>query len=94
MTPLALLSAIALAGPCTATDGDSLVCNGKRLRLSSINAPDFTRSPPCRQRRAGYICINAKAERAKQQLARVILSKRVTWQVVDYDRYRRAGALV
>jgi micrococcal nuclease len=78
---------------CTATDGDSLRCNGKSLRLLAINAPDFTRSPPCRQRRPGYICDNALADAAKRHLARTIRGKAITWRVVDYDRYRRAVVL-
>ena len=42
MIALPILGAIATLAGCTATDGDSLNCNGERIRLLGIDAPEFS----------------------------------------------------
>lgn len=38
---LLFLAAVALAGPCTATDGDTIRCGAERIRLTAIDAPEM-----------------------------------------------------
>ena len=80
------LSVAALTG-CTAIDGDTLNCNGERIRLQGIDAPEFS-CPRNRQ------CVEGNAQAAKDYLARLIRGKRLTIERPGQDRYERTLAVV
>lgn len=97
---LLLIAAALLAAPVaaepyeicdapTVVDGDTLKCGRQRLRIWGIQAPDKKGSLPCRQRRPGYVCDDAKAEQAKRALQRLIAGKRLACVRVDMDGYGR-----
>ncbi len=66
-------------------DGDGpLWCrSGEKVRVAGVQAPDFTSASPCRQRRAGYVCDDAAARRARTIATRLTLHQRLTCQPVD-----------
>lgn len=80
-----LLAAVLSLG-VVATDGDTLkMVDGTKLRLVDIQAPDYLKSLPCRERRSGYVCDDAKAKAAGDYLNRLIAGKAVRWTLVDAD---------
>jgi micrococcal nuclease len=59
---------------CLATDGDSLVCDGQRVRLLKIDSPEWYE--------AGY-------QEAKDHMRLLIQGKRVTCIVAARDKFHR-----
>jgi hypothetical protein len=64
-------------------DGDGLLwCrSGQKIRVASIQAPDFTSAEPCRRpdsRRANYTCDDQAATRSQQIVSRLVLGKQLT----------------
>ena len=56
-------------------DGDSLrLCDGTRVRLAAIDAPEWESSPRCTdpRRRARAVCDNALAARSRDALAALL----------------------
>lgn len=85
-----MLEAFAL---CLASvyDGDSLrTCDGTRVRLAAIDAPEWESSPRCidPRRRARAVCDNALAERSRDALA-ALLADGALCVDLGPDVYRR-----
>ena len=88
--------AAALAGStftCTVTrvhDGDGpLWCaEGPKVRIAGVQAPDFRSAEPCRQRRAGYVCSDARARKSQRTVSALVLRRRLTCQALEpsYNR--------
>lgn len=72
-----------VSGPARAIDGDTLIVDGKRIRLAGIDAPER------RQHCSGtYYCGIA----AWQTLSDAVADKTITCKIIDRDRYdRRVG---
>lgn len=85
--------AAALILICTAPavhDGDSLRCQGERVRLAGIDAPEMADSPRCNdERRARSNCDQDAAIRSRDYL-RSLTRGEVRCSVVGRDRYGRA----
>lgn len=58
-------------------DGDGpITCrNGIKVRVAGVQAPDFERASPCRQRKPGYVCDDAKAHASQRIAAGLVLGK-------------------
>lgn len=81
---IAAASAVAPAPfACTVTkvhDGDGpLWCaSGVKIRVAGVQAPDYENTEPCRQRRIGYVCSNAAADRSRGIVERLVLNRTMT----------------
>lgn len=87
MTILPFLAGLAALTGCTATDGDSLNCNGERIRLLGIDAPEFH----CPRNRN---CVAGDPHAAKAHLVALIKGRRLTITRIGKDRYNRTLAVV
>jgi endonuclease YncB( thermonuclease family) len=87
MIVLPFLAGLAALTGCTATDGDSLNCNGERIRLLGIDAPEFK----CPRNRS---CVAGDPRAAKDHLAKMIHGRRLTITRIGKDRYNRSLAVV
>lgn len=88
---MAILLALAALSPvynCTATDGDTLNCNGERIRLIGMDAPEMGRCPSNRR------CVKGDGQAAKRYLATLIRGRSLTIERIGRDRYDRTLALV
>lgn len=88
--PVLLLVALALpanaevvSGPAYAVDGDTLVLNGKHVRLAAIDAPELDQS--CQRDGQAWAC----GEEAKRQLDSMIAGQTVYCQGEEVDQYGR-----
>jgi endonuclease YncB( thermonuclease family) len=87
---------LAAAGVCIANvhDGDSLrLCDGERIRIANIDAPEMPGSPKCGQGRRGW-CDYALAERSRDALQAFIGLGPVSIQRQGQDAYGRTLARV
>ncbi len=82
----AILALPALYG-CTVIDGDTLNCNGERIRLLAIDAPEFS----CPRNRN---CVSGDPQAAKDYLAAIINGRSLTIERTGRDRYDRTLAVV
>ena len=74
--------ALTLSTGVIASDGDTLkLADGSTLRLEAIQAPDYPKSPPCKARKAGYVCDAEKADAARAYLQSLITGRAVRWHV-------------
>lgn len=100
-----LLLALAAATVCVArvSDGDTIrLCNGERVRLLGIDAPELRYSERCsaksRARLAGSRnpawCDHAKGEASRAALARFMATGTVRVERRGIDRYKRTLARV
>lgn len=100
---MSLLPIFAAAGLCIASvhDGDTIrLCDGERVRLQGIDAPELADSPRCspqqRQRLAGSKnpawCDYAAGARSRDALQAFILTGRVSIERFGQDRYGRTLA--
>ncbi len=66
-------------------DGDGPLWwrSGQKVRIAGVQAPDYESAEPCRQRRAGYVCSDAAADRAQAITSRLVLRQRIICQPVD-----------
>jgi len=83
-----------LASACIADvhDGDTIrTCEGERIRISNIEAPEMRGSPKCR--RGGW-CDYALAEQSRDELSAFLASGTVTIARSGTDRYDRTLATV
>lgn len=87
MIALPILGALAALSGCQAVDGDSLTCNGERIRLLGIDAPEFH----CPRNRT---CVDGDPRAAKDYLAAMIEGRKLTIKRVGKDRYNRTLAVV
>lgn len=88
--PVLLLVALAfpanaevVSGPAYAVDGDTLVLNGKHVRLAGIDAPELDQS--CQRDGQAWAC----GEEAKRQLDSMIAGQTVYCQEDGVDQYGR-----
>ena len=87
MSLIALLIALAPAQvSCIATDGDSLRCGEKRVRLIGIDAPELH---GCRK---GRVCAKGDPVASTQALARIVDGHPVHLERHGRDRYGRTLA--
>lgn len=87
MIPLPILGALAALTTCQAVDGDSLNCNGERIRLLGIDAPEFH----CPRNRT---CVDGDPRASKAYLAALINGRKLSIKRVGKDRYSRTLAVV
>lgn len=87
MTALGILSALAALSGCYALDGDTLRCDGERIRLLGIDAPEFH----CPRNRT---CVAGDPRAAKAYLAALIDRRKLTIERIGKDRYHRTLAVV
>lgn len=87
MIGLPILAALASPTCCYAVDGDTFKCNGERIRLLGIDAPEIH----CPRRRS---CVAADLRTSKAYLAALIEGRRLTIARVGKDRYARTLAVV
>lgn len=83
---------LALCLTVTVWDGDTIRCDGQRLRIAQIDTPELKGSPACATpaKRAKHWCDHEAGERAKQALIRFIASGKVTIEYTGrVDVYRR-----
>lgn len=86
MPALSLLAAAALA--CTVIDGDTLRCEGERVRLLGIDAPEIGH---CRK---GRDCAPGDGRASKANLERLVRGRQIRIQRMGRDRWGRTLALV
>ena len=72
---------------CFAVDGDTLRCDGERIRLLGIDAPEIH---GCRQ---GRVCVPGDGQASKRSLE-AMMGGRISVQRVGQDRYGRTLAQV
>lgn len=84
---LLLSAALAAGGTCQAVDGDTLRCNGERIRLLGIDAPEKGKC------RAGRKCAPGDPK-ASQRSLKAALTGKLRIQRVGTDRYGRTLAMV
>ena len=81
---------------CLATlvhDGDSFRCDGERIRIVNIEAPELPGSPKCESGRNGW-CDHRLAYQARDALSALFRSGRVGIERAGTDRYGRTLARV
>ena len=91
------LGFLAAAALCVGSvhDGDTLrSCNGERIRIANIDAPEMRGSPKCTDRRRNGWCDYALAERSRDALAGLLSSGRVQIRRSGTDRYGRTLATI
>lgn len=80
---------------CTAPavhDGDSLRCNGERVRLIGIDAPELADSPRCHDARKARSDCDQKRAIASRDHLRSLTRGEVRCESVSRDRYARVLA--
>lgn len=88
-----MLEAIFLCLAPIIYDGDSLRCDGERIRIMNIDAPELPRSPKCARGRTGW-CDHQKGYQARDALTAFVGSGRVTVKRAGADRFGRTLARV
>ena len=73
-------------------DGDSLRCNGERIRLIGIDAPELADSPRCHDARRARSNCDQKAALASRDYLRSLTRGEVRCRIEARDRYGRALA--
>ena len=93
MLTIALAAALTCFSP-TVHDGDTIRCDGARVRIWGIDAPELDRSPRCRTGGA-WACDPAAmryAIPARDRMIELTHGRTVTCEQMDVDRYRRIVA--
>lgn len=75
-------------------DGDTIRCDGERVRILDIDAPELASSPRCTDRRRTGWCDDALARRSRDALAEFLASGPVRIERRGKDRYGRTLAMV
>lgn len=86
-----ILSA-ALCLVVTVHDGDTIRCDGEKIRILNIDAPELPGSPRCRDRRKAGWCDYELAARSRDALKAFLAGGPVTIQRSGVDRYGRTLA--
>ncbi|KHK89123.1 nuclease [Novosphingobium malaysiense] len=74
-------------------DGDTVrSCEGERIRIENIDAPEMPDSPKCTDRRRSGWCDHALARQTRDELAAFLRRGRVTISRSGTDRYGRTLA--
>jgi len=94
-----MIPALVLCLTVTVWDGDTIRCNGERVRIANIDAPELPGSPRCdpRHLRRGKNpswCNTPLAIRSRDELRRFVLRGRVEIERQGVDRYGRVLARV
>lgn len=87
---------LAAAAACIASvhDGDSIrLCDGERIRIANIEAPEMPGSPKCERGRRGW-CDYQLAEQSRDALAALLASGPVEIVRQGLDSYGRTLARV
>lgn len=74
------------SGTARAADGDSLTMNGRRIRLSGMDAPELTQS--CRRAEADWLC----GASARSHLAEMVRGGGIACSLIGTDKYGRTLA--
>lgn len=91
----AALAALILCTVVTVHDGDTIRCNGERVRIVDIDAPELPDSPKCKDRRASYAwCDFGAGYKSRDALRGLLASGQVRIQRVGVDKYGRTLAYV
>jgi endonuclease YncB( thermonuclease family) len=88
---------MAAAFVCTSPqvhDGDSLRCNGERIRIANIDAPELPDSPRCTDPRRSGWCDPVLAVKSRDALRVFLARGPVTIHRTGVDRYGRTLARV
>lgn len=80
------MSATLLCLSLIVTDGDTFRCNGVKVRIEAIDAPELSR---CRK---GRVCASGNGRAAKAYLERLTSKGRVQCAASGFDRYGRTLA--
>lgn len=95
MSLLAILAAAAVVCPSPQVhDGDSLRCDGERIRIANIDAPELPDSPKCTDRRRQGWCDHDMAVQSRDALIAFLTRGRVMIARIGVDRYGRTLASV
>lgn len=87
--------ALALCATPLVHDGDSIRCDGERIRIANIDAPELPDSPKCKDRRATYAwCDFELGYRSRDALVAFLARGSVKFQRQGTDRYGRTLARV
>lgn len=90
-----ILAAAVLCAVVSVHDGDSLRCNGEKIRIVNIDAPELPGSPRCDGRRAAPAwCDYAAGAAARDALRQFVARGRVTIERQGTDVYGRTLARV
>ena len=94
---LLALAPISTCGSVTVHDGDTIRCDGERVRISNIDAPELAHSPRCDSRhlRAGKNpswCDDALGLRSRDALQAFVLRGVLVIHREGSDRYGRTLA--
>lgn len=93
--PATLAAALVLCATVTVHDGDTLRCNGEKVRIANIDAPELPDSPKCHDRRVSYAWCDYKAGYASRDALATFLQRGpVKVERTGTDRYGRTLARV
>lgn len=74
-------------------DGDTVrTCEGERIRIANIDAPELPGSPKCRDRRRDGWCDHDRARQSRDALAAFLAGGKVRIAREGTDRYGRTLA--
>lgn len=88
MILLLVSAAVALTGPCTITDGDTIRCGWERIRLLGIDAPEAHGCPAWRR------CAKGDPAASTESLRRLVTGRSLSIARDGVDRYGRTLAVV
>ena len=88
-----MLEAIVWCLSLSVHDGDSMRCNGERIRILNIEAPERPGSPKCQQGRNGW-CDYRRGYKSRDALSALFRTGRVGIERAGKDRYGRTLARV
>lgn len=92
--PLIFIAAAAALAGCTVTDGDTIRCNGERIRLLGVDAPDDPGNSRCKPvPKPGAVCDRQRAAASKASLQRIMAGP-LSIERVGTDPYGRTLAMV
>ena len=87
---MSVSAALILCVTVTVHDGDTLRCNGEKVRIENIDAPELPGSPRCRDERAAKAWCDFQAGYASRDaLSEFLRSGPVQLERLGTDRYGR-----
>jgi len=89
-----VLAAVFLCAAPIVHDGDSIRCDGERIRIENVDAPELADSPKCTDPRRRGWCDNAAAIAARDSLRAFLAQGPVMVRRTGVDPYRRTLARV
>ena len=93
MTPLILAAAV--CSVVSVHDGDTIRCDGEKVRIANIDAPELPGSPKCQDRRVSYAWCDYRAgEAARVALVRLVSRGPVRITRLGTDAYGRTLATI